>query len=149
MRSAIRTASMASSSMLRPVQARALVRPVISGVTVGQQRGYHQKVIDHYENPRNVSALVLWYISGLRSIDRASRPPHWICGTAPQHVQLEIWEWSPATDLGDRLASSTDSGTTSGLDWSVRPRVESERARRFKWRLADSWQCDEAADSSR
>jgi hypothetical protein len=61
MRSAVllrSTASMASSSRsvlsrsIRP--ATALPRPAIAQVA---KRGYHEKVIDHYENPRNVGNM--------------------------------------------------------------------------------------------
>lgn len=57
LRSALRaTATIASSSRagMRPTVARAVVpraAPVIAA------RGYHAKVIDHYENPRNVGKM--------------------------------------------------------------------------------------------
>lgn len=55
MRQAVRaTTSLASTSFARPVVARAAVRPILAQ---GQKRGYHEKVIDHYENPRNVGNM--------------------------------------------------------------------------------------------
>ena len=50
------TTAIASSSFARPIVARPVVRGVQAQVV---KRGYHEKVIDHYENPRNVSAPLL------------------------------------------------------------------------------------------
>lgn len=52
-RSALRATTIASSSRaaLRPAVARAAPRMVPA------TRGYHAKVIDHYENPRNVGKM--------------------------------------------------------------------------------------------
>lgn len=56
------TAAMASTSFARPaVRARpvlAAARTMGAGAGVSK-RGYHAKVIDHYENPRNVSTFLL------------------------------------------------------------------------------------------
>ena len=57
-RGALRTATIASSS-LRPVIGRGIARPSIVSSTPIIQRGYHAKVIDHYENPRNVRGVSL------------------------------------------------------------------------------------------
>lgn len=58
-------AAMASTSLARPaIRARpvlAAVRTMGAGASVAK-RGYHAKVIDHYENPRNVSTCL--YIVG-------------------------------------------------------------------------------------
>jgi hypothetical protein len=57
MRSALRTTHMvASASISRPVVARGIARPVIGASRV-VKRSYHEKVIDHYENPRNVGNM--------------------------------------------------------------------------------------------
>jgi hypothetical protein len=62
MRSALRTAStLASTSFARPVLAKPIARPIVAHGFNVVKRSYHEKVIDHYENPRNVST--------------ASRPP--------------------------------------------------------------------------
>lgn len=54
LRNALRaTTSVASTSMARPVVARGIARPLLAQAVA--KRGYHEKVIDHYENPRNVS----------------------------------------------------------------------------------------------
>lgn len=60
MRSSIRCVA-ASSSLARPIVARSVIRPIVgasrSVLPAGgrvEKRGYHEKVIDHYENPRNV-----------------------------------------------------------------------------------------------
>lgn len=56
MRNTLRTASaIASTSFARPIMARSVARPMLNlAQTQTQRRGYHEKVIDHYENPRNV-----------------------------------------------------------------------------------------------
>ena len=57
-RTALRsTTSFASTSFARPVVARGIARPVLAQAPAQAKRGYHEKVIDHYENPRNVSSL--------------------------------------------------------------------------------------------
>jgi hypothetical protein len=60
MRSALRTtvtlASSASGSM-RPVVGRGIARPMLAQTSGVMKRNYHEKVIDHYENPRNVRGL--------------------------------------------------------------------------------------------
>ncbi|RXK42010.1 NifU-like protein [Tremella mesenterica] len=57
MRSFIRaSATVASTSMTRPVLARNIPRPMLGGMQISK-RGYHEKVIDHYENPRNVGNM--------------------------------------------------------------------------------------------
>ncbi|KAK1925172.1 NifU-like N terminal domain-containing protein [Papiliotrema laurentii] len=57
MRSALRTTSaIASTSFARPIVARGIARPVLAAQTLGK-RAYHEKVIDHYENPRNVGNM--------------------------------------------------------------------------------------------
>lgn len=56
MRSALRTAStLASTSFARPVLAKPIARPIVAQGFNVVKRSYHEKVIDHYENPRNVS----------------------------------------------------------------------------------------------
>ncbi|WVF71890.1 iron sulfur cluster assembly protein 1, mitochondrial [Kwoniella sp. CBS 6097] len=57
------SAAVASTSFVRPA-ARSLVtaagvRPTLAAAprAIGQKRMYHEKVIDHYENPRNVGNL--------------------------------------------------------------------------------------------
>ena len=52
------TPSIASTSLVRPVAARVFARPVL----VQTKRAYHEKVIDHYENPRNVSVIALYAV---------------------------------------------------------------------------------------
>ncbi|WRT67441.1 iron sulfur cluster assembly protein 1, mitochondrial [Kwoniella shivajii] len=59
MRNALLRSSMAAvaSSSARPAL-RLAARPVVANVQmIGQRRMYHEKVIDHYENPRNVGNL--------------------------------------------------------------------------------------------
>jgi len=52
-RSALRTAASSSRVAIRP-----MARPVVPrAAPVVAARGYHAKVIDHYENPRNVGKL--------------------------------------------------------------------------------------------
>ncbi|ODN88439.1 iron sulfur cluster assembly protein 1, mitochondrial [Cryptococcus wingfieldii CBS 7118] len=58
------TAPIASSSLRPAVRASASVRPAVGAIfaapratTPVQSRGYHAKVIDHYENPRNVGKM--------------------------------------------------------------------------------------------
>lgn len=46
------TSRLALSSAARPALARAAVAPQVAS------RGYHEKVIDHYENPRNVGSFL-------------------------------------------------------------------------------------------
>jgi hypothetical protein len=59
MRSALRTAStLASTSFARPVLAKPIARPIVAQGFNVVKRSYHEKVIDHYENPRNVSVLL-------------------------------------------------------------------------------------------
>lgn len=57
------SAAMASTSFARPaVRARPIIaaaRTMGAGAGVSK-RGYHAKVIDHYENPRNVSPSLLF-----------------------------------------------------------------------------------------
>jgi hypothetical protein len=65
MRSALRTTSaIASTSFARPIVARGIARPVLAAQTLGK-RAYHEKVIDHYENPRNVRRVCLESIDGI------------------------------------------------------------------------------------
>ena len=55
-RTALRsTTAIASGSLSRPIVARGIARPVLAGIH--SKRGYHEKVIDHYENPRNVGPI--------------------------------------------------------------------------------------------
>ncbi|RSH93817.1 iron-binding protein [Saitozyma podzolica] len=58
MRSALRTAStLASTSFARPVLAKPIARPIVAYGFNVVKRSYHEKVIDHYENPRNVGNM--------------------------------------------------------------------------------------------
>ena len=53
------TASMASSSrsvLSRSIRPTTLAAPRMQAIGVAK-RGYHEKVIDHYENPRNVGNM--------------------------------------------------------------------------------------------
>ncbi|KAK4689744.1 hypothetical protein P7C73_g349, partial [Tremellales sp. Uapishka_1] len=56
MRTALRTSSaFASASFSRPVVARGIARPIVSqGIA---KRSYHENVLDHYSNPRNVGSM--------------------------------------------------------------------------------------------
>ena len=59
-RTALRsTTLLASISFARPVFARGIVLPVLIQAQAESKRGYHEKVIDHYENPRNVRIMSL------------------------------------------------------------------------------------------
>jgi hypothetical protein len=62
LRNAIRPFTTASSSLMRPVVARVVARPMVMQLKAPMdrvaKRGYHAKVIDHYENPRNVSWIM-------------------------------------------------------------------------------------------
>ncbi|KAL7424271.1 iron-binding protein [Cryptotrichosporon argae] len=55
----LRTALRASSSLRPALAARALARPALAAAprAAPQARAYHEKVIDHYENPRNVGNM--------------------------------------------------------------------------------------------
>ncbi|GFZ45883.1 Iron sulfur cluster scaffold protein 1 [Saitozyma sp. JCM 24511] len=58
MRSALRTTStLASTSFARPVLAKPIARPIVAQGFNVVKRSYHEKVIDHYENPRNVGNM--------------------------------------------------------------------------------------------
>ena len=46
-----------SSSALILRRAGSLATPAANAVAVLQKREYHEKVIDHYENPRNVGKM--------------------------------------------------------------------------------------------
>jgi len=39
---------------MRPVMGRGIARPMLAQTGGVMKRNYHEKVIDHYENPRNV-----------------------------------------------------------------------------------------------
>lgn len=57
-RNALRAAApLASSSLARPTLRAAPRAAARVTVAVPQRRSYHEKVIDHYENPRNVGNM--------------------------------------------------------------------------------------------
>ncbi|ORY30007.1 NifU-like N terminal domain-domain-containing protein [Naematelia encephala] len=58
MRSTIRATSMLASTSFRPASSAIIGRPTTAIATqMVVKRGYHEKVIDHYENPRNVGNM--------------------------------------------------------------------------------------------